>query len=272
MSKIIHELGTPAMKEALETNFAEEMASFGRGLPGGEVHQDQELFWFFTGLPSLNGVLMTRFIQDDNASIAARIAETANYFISRQGSLGWSVGPSTRPVNLGSYLEAQGFKPEGQTTGMAVDLLAIHEDVAASTELVIREIGDTSGLEALRTIEMRGFGASSEAAQRYYDTYLHIGFGGSTPWHHFLGCLHDEPVAIASLLLHAGVAGIYGVATIPEARRQGIGAVMTLHALRMARAMGYRIAVLSPTEMSLQIYRGLGFQEYCTIRHYRYGA
>jgi GNAT superfamily N-acetyltransferase len=270
MSEMIRELGTAAMKEALEANFSEEVASFGRGLPGGEVHQDQELFWFFTGHPSLNGVLMTRFAQDDNAYIAARIAETASYFTSRQVSFGWAVGPSTQPANLGAHLEAQGFKQEGQTTGLAIDLLAIHEDVAASTELVISEISDSSGLEAQRAIEMKGFGSSLEGAQRYYDKYMHIGFGTSTPWHHYLGWLHGEPVAIASLLLYAGVAGVYGVATIPEARRQGIGAAMTLHALHVARALGYRIAVLSPTEMSLQIYRRLGFQEYCTIRHYGY--
>jgi GNAT superfamily N-acetyltransferase len=272
MSEIIQELGTPAMKAALETNFSEEMACFGRGLPGGEVYQDQELFWFFTGLPSLNGVLMTCFAQDDDGSIVARIAETTNYFISRQVSFGWSVGPSTRPANLGSYLESQGFKSEGQTTGMAADLLTIHQDVAASTELVIREINDSSGLMALQTIDMKGFGSSLEAAQLYYDTYLHVGFGADTPWHHYLGLWHDEPVAKASLLLHAGVAGVYGVATIPEARRQGIGTAMTLHALHMARTLGYSIAVLSPTDMSLQIYRHLGFQEYCTIQHYRYVA
>src|SRR5215472_6044666 len=270
MSEMIRELGTAAMNAALESNFAEEVASFGLGLPGGEVHQDQEFFWFFTDQPSLNGVLMTRLTKDDDASIAAKIAETVRYFTSRQVSFGWDVGPSTQPANLGLFLEAQGFKQEGQTTGMAIDLLAINEDVTASTELVISEIVDAVGLEAQRIIEMRGFGSSLETAQRYYDTYMHIGFGTGTPWHHYLGWLHDEPVATASLLLHAGVAGVYGVTTIPEARRQGIGAAMTLHAMHVARTLGYRIAVLSPTEMSLQIYRRLGFQEYCTIRHYWY--
>ena len=79
--------------------------------------------------------------------------------------------------------------------------------------------------------------------------------------------LHDEPVALTSLFLHAGVAGIYGVTTIPEARRQGIAAAMTQSALHEARLLGYRVAILSPTQMSRGIYRRLGFQEYSTIHH-----
>ncbi len=271
MSEIIQELGTRAMKAALERNFAEEVATFARGLPGGEVHEDEELYWFYTGQSSLNGVLLTHLVRDDEAYVAARITEMVSYFTSRQVAFGWDVGPSTQPANLGSYLEADGFKHKDQTTGMAVDLLAINEDVAISSELVISEVSNVAGLEAQRTIEMKGFDSSPESAQRYYDTYLRIGFGAGTPWHHYLGWLHDEPVAIASLLLHAGVAGIYGVATIHGARRQGVGTAMTLHALSVARALGYRIAVLSPTEKSLQIYRRLGFREYCAVEHYGYG-
>jgi predicted GNAT family acetyltransferase len=82
--------------------------------------------------------------------------------------------------------------------------------------------------------------------------------------------LHNRPVASASLLYHAGVAGIYGVSTIPVARRRGVAASMTLHLLRVARDTGYRVATLSPTDMSEAIYRRIGFQPYCTLLHYEW--
>jgi predicted acetyltransferase len=151
---------------------------------------------------------------------------------------------------------------------MAVDLLAMREDVPRNAEVVITEIQDLEHLRILRDLEMQGFGVTEEMAQRYYDVYAGAGFGNSLPLHHFIGWLHGTPVAIASLLFHAGVAGIYGVATIPEARRQGVGATMTLHVLRVARSTGYRIAILSPTAMSEAIYRRIGFNEYCQIHHY----
>ena len=58
MSEILQskELGTPAMLEAIEANLAEEMMSFGRDIPEGEVHEDGELYWFITGRPYPNGV------------------------------------------------------------------------------------------------------------------------------------------------------------------------------------------------------------------------
>ena len=40
----------------------------------------------------------------------------------------------------------------------------------------------------------------------------------------FLARQHGKPVATSLLLLGWGVAGIYAGSTIPEARRQGIGA------------------------------------------------
>ena len=152
------------------------------------------------------------------------------------------------------------------------DLQTLHENVFTNAELTITEIEDLEMLKILRSIEISGFGTSENVAQNYYDSYANSGFGDGTPWHHYIGWLHREPVAIASLLLHAGVAGIYGVATIPQSRRQGVAAAMTLHALREARKLGYRIAVLSPTEMSDALYRRIGFQEYCKLLHYDWSA
>src|SRR5262249_58376161 len=80
-----------------------------------------------------------------------------------------------------------------------------------------------------------------------------------------LATLDGEHVATAQILYAAGVAGVYCVATIPAARRQGIGAAITLAGLRAARARGYRAAVLGATTLGFPVYARLGFRTYCTL-------
>jgi predicted acetyltransferase len=64
------------------------------------------------------------------------------------------------------------------------------------------------------------------------------------------------------------VAGIYCVATTPEARGKGIGAEMTLVPLLEARAMGYKIGILQSSKMGEGVYRRLGFGEYGRLASY----
>ena len=100
-------------------------------------------------------------------------------------------------------------------------------------------------------------------------TDLFAGLGFELPLRSYLGVLDGKPVATSQLFLGVGVAGIYVVATLPEARRQGIGSALTLAPLLDARAMGFRIGILHASPMGLSMYRRLGFQEYCRMGHYQ---
>ena len=272
MSIILQNLASPTIEEAIEANFNEEMAHLGYGLPQGELHKTPELLWIYTGSRGPNEVLYSRFASEDTSYIYARIDEMLTFFKTRNMDFSWTTGPSTRPTDLALMLKTHGFVFSDSTTGMAIDLQALNEHIFVNANLTITEIEDLETLKILRSIEISGFGASEMAAQNYYDSYAHTGFGNGTPWHHYIGWLHGEPVAIASLLFHAGVVGVYGIATIPQTRRQGVAASMTLHALHEARRRGYRIAVLSPTEMSYALYRRIGFQEYCKLIHYEWSV
>jgi ribosomal protein S18 acetylase RimI-like enzyme len=84
----------------------------------------------------------------------------------------------------------------------------------------------------------------------------------------FLASDAGEPIAVASLYLAAGVAGIYNVATLPAARRRGIGTHLTDATLRAARSAGYRVAVLQATPEAIGVYRRLGFRPYCRLQSY----
>ncbi len=72
---------------------------------------------------------------------------------------------------------------------------------------------------------------------------------------------NDRIVSTSMAYLHDGLAGIYWVATIREARGRGIGRHMTAFPLRVASEKGYAVGVLQSTEMGYSVYRNLGFEE-----------
>ncbi len=64
------------------------------------------------------------------------------------------------------------------------------------------------------------------------------------------------------------MAGLYCVSTVPDARRQGIGAAMTWVALQQAREQGYHVGVLQSSPPGLRVYQDLGFRPYATFSLY----
>ncbi|GAC1674817.1 MAG: hypothetical protein PVS3B1_15080 [Ktedonobacteraceae bacterium] len=264
MNKIID------LQAAVEANFAEEMACFGRGLPGAEFHKDEELTWFLTGPKGPNGVLLTTFTDTSAAHIHARIIETLDFFKAQHiQEIGWRIGPTSYPPDLSDYLQAHGLIHRATMTCMLLETAHVQPETPNLARLSINEVMDEETLKIKCEVEKSGFGSSEAMANKYYQSYVSSGFGPGTAWRHYIGWLDNKPVAVASLLLHKGVAGIYGVTTIEEARRQGIGETLARHLVQEARRLKYRIVTLSPTDMSESIYRRIGFRNYCEFYHYR---
>ena len=115
-----------------------------------------------------------------------------------------------------------------------------------------------------------GFGEGPVEAEWVGEAYRKLGFDDEGPLLHYLGRLGGEPVATTTLYLGAGVAGVYFVSTVEHARRRGIGAAITLTALREAGDLGYRTGVLGSSEMGYPVYRRLGLREHCRIGLYEW--
>jgi ribosomal protein S18 acetylase RimI-like enzyme len=266
MSEIQTDLSAPSLVTAIEANIF-ELTALLRHLPGAEVHVDPEMIWTLTRFPFalFNTV---RRAQLAPARIDAAI-ETAMVRCKDKGvSMLWEIGPLTQPVDLGTHLEAHGFSHDEDLPGMAVDLHALNETVSPPPGLMIEQVKDIARLERWGEAGAAGYGMPDVVMDAFIEIFGLILSSTQVPLYHYTGWLDGKPVATSSLLLAAGVAGIYDVSTVPAARRQGVGAALTLRALLDARTMGYRVAILHASEMGASLYRKLGFAEYCRLSHY----
>lgn len=265
MTDILTDRTTPALVAAIKANLFEWFRYVGRA-PKVELHDSPEVTWLMTGFPHAftNTVLRTQAAPDHADAIIERtLAHARSKNVTK---LSWWVEPDTLPADLGRYLTAHCLTHMEGSAGMAADLAALNEELTTPAGLTIEHVTDTETLRAWAYASVVGFGYPETAVERWLDVFTSLGF--ELPLRSYVGILDGEPVATSQLFLAAGVAGIYVVVTLPAARRQGIGAAMTLAPLREARARGYRIAILHASPLGLGVYRRLGFREYCRMGHY----
>ncbi len=266
MDSILRDVSPAALSRAIEENLYCFLPALCRW-PKAEVHQDPDMTWSITNLPYplFNGVMRTRLLADQaDAAIDAVLAR----FRARGVPLSWWIGPSTEPRDLGRRLAKRGFVGD-RAPGMAVELAKLGEQTQPVQGLSIQIVRDEVTAREWGLTCARGFEAPDASrkglGEAWADLICHVDPEGIVS---YLGCLDGRPVATSLLMYGAGVAGIYAVATVPEARRKGIGAAMTCAPLLDARSKGYAIGILQASEMGAPVYRSLGFEEYCEVFEY----
>ncbi len=236
-----------------------------------KLHEDPDVSWAISSIPHplFNVVSQTHFAANlSPEAIDARIDEVLSLYRSRKLPLIWWVTPLTRPADLGARLEAHGLAKADELPGMVLDLRTMHIDESAPTGLTIARPGDHTGVREWVHLFSSLAEIPSEMEPDIATMFERATLGPTSPMRLYTGRLNGAPVATATLTLAEGLAGIYSVATVSEARRRGIGAALTLAALLDARTMGYRIAILQSSAMGHELYRRLGFQDYCAFTLY----
>ena len=151
---------------------------------------------------------------------------------------------------------------------MAIDLALMDNNPEMITDFTIRKVSNVK----MQTLWARIAGVGTDFPDVATDAMARLEATLTDPQykaqHRYIGFLHGTPVATSALVLDSGVAGIYAVATIPEARRKGIGKIMTVMPLLEARQIGYRVGILQASSMGYSIYKKIGFKDVCKFRLY----
>lgn len=158
-------------------------------------------------------------------------------------------------------LVAAGFQPgEPQvwwirTVGGRSEL---QDRIAPAPELSIERVRHADALREFEAVSTAGFGLlpvppfSLHAPGVLDDPRMAV----------WLGRVGGRAVTAAMSFIDGGLVGVYGVATLPEARRRGYGEAITRRALGLASGLP---SVLQPSLMGAGMYRRLGYRPFATF-------
>lgn len=245
---------------AIERSEREFWLAYGRA-EGGESRDGPEVTSYLTGIEEelYNGVVRLIAPRD---GVEAAIDGAMEPFLARKLPFEWSITPGSKPADLAARLEARGFRHYFDLAGMALPLRDLPDTSAVPPGLSIVRVEGRDAFATFFSILIEPFDMDPSCVAPAARLESRLAAEDQRLRRLYLGILHGEPVATSMLSLAGGAAGIYGVATAPQARGRGIGSAMTLAPLLEARELGYDLGVLQASPRGGPIYRSLGFQEY----------
>lgn len=234
-------------------------------LPNASLVEDAGIVGAMTDVPIafFNGVGWTRTSDDD------AIDRTVARFQREGRAFRWWITPSSEPQDLIPRLERHGLRFIYDSRGMAADMSRVDFSPLERTSLEIRQVTDEPALREWARVLTSVFQRSAEEREAWARAYLQRGLRDS-PWAQFIGSVDGVTIATSTVLMCGPLAGIYHIATMPEARGRGAGAAMTLVAMRHAFERGATVAALQASEMGESVYRSIGYDDVCKLTMYEW--
>lgn len=160
-------------------------------------------------------------------------------------------------------LQARGFETGTGTPGMTIDLANL-PPIDVPEDTVIEEVdADPEALHDASMIALTTNGLPPSSVDPYVDAL--DGLADRSTIRTFLARRGGAPLATSTLLSAAGVVGLFNVGTLPDARRTGLGRLISLAAIAAGRDAGYRVAALQSSPMGEPVYRSIGFETRATF-------
>lgn len=267
MKRVLTEFSPAALVRANRANLYEFFRHF-ENSPSMEFTKGDGLSRWSCALQYawFNAFLVAR---DATPADGAYVDESLAYFKARNTSditcwLEDGVNRSTWE----SLLMPRGFKLLDGPAGMSVDLDRLSEGCPLPAGAEIVTVRDEQGVRDYAHVIVHGFGFPQDWTGIAGDFLA--GLGVDVPFRSYLAYWQGKPVSSGAVFFGEEVAGIYNVATVPEARGKGFGAAVTLAPLLEARRMGYRVGILQSSAMGLPVYKKMGFAQDSQVGSFYY--
>lgn len=265
MENIQTDVSDNGLVTAIRANMCEFFRHLGRS-NAAEYFENKDFARWYTPLPHpwFSGALSSNPPKEGDEAF---IEEAIHYFDDLNVAVfTWWLEPQLKAADWEPILSEFGFGFSNDTPGMAMDLQELNTSMQTVDGLEVRVAADEESVRIWSHVFTLGYGLPPDWESQVHELWSKLGV--DLPIRNYVGYLNGKPVATSCLFIGGGVAGIYSVATLLEARGKGIGTLLTLKPLQEAREMGYRIGALQSSEMGFNVYKRLGFRHLCQIENF----
>jgi ribosomal protein S18 acetylase RimI-like enzyme len=225
--------------------------------PGAAI--EAEPGWLFGAGSSSHPVISNgAFRRDDSVDADELIARAKEFFAARgRGFSVWVRGGQEEDRELVAAAETAGFQLVYEMPEMTLGEKLTSAELPPGAELrKLTAIEQATDFWHVATTSYSSIGFPPEVFAGYTN---HAGLLAENVVA-FVALLDGEPVSIAMTMVSHGVAGIYWVGSLEQARGKGLGRAVTVAATNAGFDLGADIASLQASPMGKPIYLGLGYE------------
>lgn len=173
----------------------------------------------------------------------------------------WWVGFGNGGEKCKLKLEEFGVKNPEIESGMCADVSKISRTLNCKI-LRISQVNDLISLRYFVSVYKKIIPADRNWIEKFYLSSASFILERQSSLKLFVGYVDQQPVATGALFLHADVAGVWDVTTLPDFRNLGIATETVRHMLFYAYDVhNCKIGVLTATKLGENVYRKIGFQK-----------
>ena len=221
--------------------------------------------WLFgAGSPSHPVISNAAFRGDDSIDATEFVSRAKNFFAARgRGFSVWIRGDQTEDQDLASAVAEAGLQLVYEMPEMILGAPAEQPPLPDGVELrQLSEVGQGDHYWKVAATSYTSLGFPQEVFAGYsnHDGLLAENLAA------FVAYLDGEPVSIAMTIVSHGVAGIYWVGSLEQARGMGLGRAVTTAATNAGFELGAEVASLQASPMGKPIYEAMGYE---TVFDYR---
>lgn len=225
--------------------------------PGAAI--EAEPGWLFGAGTSTHPVISNgAFRRDDNVDAGEFVTRAKEFFAARERGFSiWVQGGQEEDRDLVAAAEAAGFQFVYEMPEMTLGEKLAPPELPAGAELrKLTAVEQATDFWQVAIASYASIGFPPEVFAGYTN---HAGLLAENVVA-FLALLDGEPVGIAMTMVSHGVAGIYWVGSLEQARGKGIGRAVTVAATNAGFDLGADVASLQASPMGEPIYEAMGYE------------